>query len=117
MHPVMGGPDLFDAHSPALKVQECYETKRARIPRLFLLHGTADVTVPLSSSARLHRACLSAGVSCVLRSTDMDHSTFLIELMTGALGSAGDALVATVREALGHNTVAILAGNCNNATK
>jgi len=98
MHPAMGGPADFDAHSPSLAVGALSPAQATRMPRVLLVHGDADVVVPASSSERLHGACLLAGVRCTLRVVPgQDHATALVEAMRGDGG--GEWVLAAARSA------------------
>ena len=90
MHPAMCGPHFFDAHSPTTAVARLSTSQAAEMPSIFLLHGSCDAVVPVTSSQRLHSACLRAGVRSSLRVVPgMDHATALVDVMGGNTSTQG----------------------------
>lgn len=102
MHPATGGPLLFDVHSPALTIERLSQRQLASLPRIALVHGTADETVPLSSSRRFKRSSMTAGAICDLHIIPrMDHATWLVEVMQCKHDGIGKRVLVFICDALG----------------
>lgn len=62
MAPATGGPQRWQAASPESIVRRLGRQSAAGMPPMVIVHGTADETVPFSSSARLARAAAQVGL-------------------------------------------------------
>lgn len=82
MKPAAGGPERFDSVSPALVARGLSPAEAARMPRVLLVHGTEDTTVPWTASAQMHAALCAAGApapECLLLE-DGGHADVVVQL-------------------------------------
>ncbi|KAM7415864.1 hypothetical protein PAMA_018092 [Pampus argenteus] len=82
MHKAMNGVENFPYYSPTHRLQKLSQDKLNRLPPFVLLHGTADIIVPVESSTKFSELLTSLSVQVSLYLLPrVDHTEIVTDLM------------------------------------